>query len=234
LTKERKQNLIEFQKKMKIKFSDIELLNMALTHKSFVNDNPQKKIKHNERLEFLGDSILGYIISEYLFEKFHNYNEGMLSKMKSYIVSKKNISQISKQLNFGKYIMLGNGEIISGGRSRISLLEDVMEAFIAAYYLDKGITLTKKLVIKLFKQKTENAISQKSREEYKTILQEIFQKKYKKVPKYNILKEEGPEHKKIFFCEIRSNKIGVIGKGKSKKDAENNAAKKMLIKLKVK
>ncbi|KNF08778.1 ribonuclease 3 [Gottschalkia purinilytica] len=236
VNEERMNFLQEIQSKIGYKFKDIELLNWALTHSSYANEHKKQKIVYNERLEFLGDSILGLIVSEYIFIKYPNYPEGDLTKLRATVVCEPSLSFIGRKINLGKYLLLGKGEEATGGRERVSILADAFEALIGAIYLDGKLKNAKEFTLKYLSPVIENAVNGGELFiDYKTQLQEMLQKKSKCKIEYKVVLEEGPDHNKIFHTEVSiENKILGKGIGKSKKEAEQNAAKIALTKMGVK
>ena len=231
LEKQRKIALNEFQAALKIQFKDIFLLNKALTHSSYAHEVMHND-EHNERLKFLGDSILSYIIVEYLYKNFDNLDEGELSKLKSYIVSENILHSIANNINLHKYLLLGKGEELTGGREKKSLISDAVEGLIGAYFLDRGLKKAKKLVIFFLKDYLSNFDNINDVFDFKSQLQEYIQKRYKKNPLYTVIKEDGPEHKKIFEVAVMiDNDILGPGIGPNKKWAEKAAAKDALSKI---
>lgn len=233
---ERLHLLNEIQAKIEYKFNNVELLNWALTHSSYANEHKRFKITYNERLEFLGDSVLGLIVSDYIFIKYSNYPEGELTKLRATVVCEPSLSYVAKQIDLGKYMLLGKGEEVTGGRERVSILADAFEALIGSIYLDGRFNNAKIFVLKYMTGIIENAVD--GRElfiDYKTQLQEILQKKTKSKIEYKIISEEGPDHNKVFHTEVMvKNKTLGKGYGKSKKEAEQNAAKIALERMEVK
>ena len=209
------------------KFNDERLLKTALTHSSFANEH-KMEIKCNERLEFLGDSVLSIIVSSHLFTHFSHLPEGELTKIRAGLVCEKSLYEFSKRINLGDFIYLGKGEENTGGRKRASILADAFEAVIAAVYLDGGIEKATEFVLKFIPDDFEIE-KHGAFEDYKTILQEIIQKNPEEKVEYTLVGEEGPDHDKVFVVEVRlnSNLIGK-GSGRSKKQAEQNAAKEAL------
>ncbi|WP_130806897.1 ribonuclease III [Senegalia massiliensis] len=232
LSKTRKEKLKQFQEKINYEFSDITLLNKALTHSSYANEFKSKKILYNERLEFLGDSVLGLVISDYIFNKYKNFPEGELTKIRALTVCEPSLAERSKKLNLGKFMLLGKGEEATGGRTRISILSDAFEAVIGAIYLDGGMKASKKFILDNLLETIINAVNGEMLLDYKTELQEIIQQDSNSNIKYNVVKEEGPDHNKKFYVEVsNNNKVLGTGKGNSKKEAEQNAAKFALKKV---
>jgi len=225
--------LSEIQKKIGYKFENHELLNWALTHSSYANEHKKYNITYNERLEFLGDSVLGLIVSDYIFTKYPDYPEGELTKLRATVVCEPSLAFLAKKINLGKYLLLGKGEEVTGGRERVSILADAYEALIGAIYLDGKFISARKFVLEHFNTIIEKAIiGGELFTDYKTQLQEELQKKTKSKIEYKVVHEEGPDHNKIFHTEvIVKNKVLGKGIGKSKKEAEQNAAKRALIRM---
>jgi len=224
----------KLEKKLDYKFKNRILLKEALTHPSFQKKSLKDKKTNNQRLEFLGDSVLNLIVTEHLYRKLASFSEGKLTKIKSVMVSKDILAKWADQLSLGKYIILGKGEDSTGGRKKLSILADCFEALLGAIYLDSGLQKAKKIISAFIKKEMELIIKGKYGEDYKTLLQEISQKKMKCLPEYRLIKEKGPDHKKIFCIEVRLNKIAYgTGTGENKKEAEQDAAQDALKKLKV-
>ncbi len=217
-----------FQNLIGIDFDDRRLLTKALTHRSC-----EKSPVNNERLEFLGDSVLGLVITEYLYRRYRGEAEGFLAKIKAYLVSSDTLFHKAEQIDLGKYMIIGKGEEKSGGRKRISILADAMEAIIGAVYLEKGLDTSRRFVLNLYKEDLKKAnINLSDYYDYKTVLQEYVQKTYRKVPVYKITNERGPDHQKIFDVEvIVNNEVMGYGSGHSKKEAEQIAAKQAYCKI---
>ena len=213
------------EKRLNYKFKNIDLLKNALVHSSYANEI-RGNVHSNERLEFLGDSVLSIIVSEHLYNKFPNMPEGELTRMRASLVCEKSLCEFSRELGIGNYLKLGKGEDKNGGRERDSILADAFEAVLAAVYLDGGMEEAKKFVLRFIK----NAIITKPKfHDYKTALQEIIQKNHDEHISYVLVGESGPDHDKCFEVEVHlnSNVIGQ-GKGRSKKIAEQEAAKSAL------
>lgn len=225
--KERKIQLKELQEKLNVYFDDVGLLEVALTHSSYANE--KRNVKFNERLEFLGDSVLQLIITEYLFCKYKSKEEGELTKKRAIIVCENSLYEIAKKWNLGSYINMSKGEELTGGRSRVSILADCVEAILAAVYLDKGFETTKEFIYNNFIETIEKAIKNQIILDYKTKLQENIQQRGETEIKYNLVKYEGPPHRRKFFIElVVNNQLVGNGMGFSKKEAEQNAAKMAL------
>ncbi len=210
------------------------LLNEALTHKSYTYERKMNSDRNNEKLEFLGDSVLGLIVSQYIFETFPEVTEGGLSKVKSAVVSAQVLGEKAKGLDLGVFLLLGKGEEKTGGKNRPSLLADALEAVIGAVYLTHGLDSAEKLVLGLLKEDIEGVFTGRLEKDHKTLLQEHFQKTRKMAPRYSMVKEWGPDHNRNFeaVCDVGGEVIG-RGVGKSKKEAEQLAAQEAIRNLKV-
>jgi ribonuclease-3 len=217
---------------IKYRFRRKDLLIQALTHKSYHHENPDGDVPDNERLEFLGDSVLGLAIAEILFSENPFLTEADMSKMKSYLVNKSVLSDIAATLSLGGYLKLGRGEETTGGRLKKSVLADALEAIFGAIFLDSDYRTVKSVIRELFQQKIANVVAKKEGYDFKSELQEKCQGIFGKLPEYRIVRQEGEEHKKIFTIEayIQGELCG-IGIGKSKKEAQMAAAKEALSKI---
>lgn len=209
-------------------FKNKRFLKTALTHSSYGNE---KQCECNERLEFLGDSVLSIIISEFLFRNLTSVDEGELSKIRASLVCEQSLAKLARKINLGEAILLGKGEESLGGRERASILSDAFEAVLAAIFLDSGIEAAKKWLLDLMTEDLELALEGKTCHDYKTTLQEEVQKNNGKIS-YVIVSESGPDHHKDFVVEVIVNeKKAAEGRGFSKKDAEQNAAKHALAEM---
>ena len=226
-----KQSFAILQQELGVQFVDHNLLFQAFTHSSYVNEHRRKLYTDNERLEFLGDAVLELSISEYLFQKFTAMSEGELTKLRAAIVCEPSLVLFANDLNFGKYVLLGKGEEITGGRTRPALLADVFESFVGALYLDQGLQPVVKFLEQVVFPKVESGAFSHVMD-YKSQLQEIVQKMNNGLLIYEIVDEKGPAHNRIFVSSVRlgSNELGE-GKGKSKKEAEQKAAQVAIIHL---
>ncbi len=219
------------QRSLGYKFKNTELLTKALTHRSFVHEQPQKDIVDNERLEFFGDSVLGLVVSDYLLKKFPNFSEGKLTKLRAGLVNDSNLAKKAMNLRVGNFIRLGRGEALTGGRKRNSILASTLEALIGAIYLDGGLNAISVLLHRLFKNDIKLIISKKGERNWKELLQQYTQKNFKSHPDYKIIKETGPPHKRKFVIGVKiNNKMLGKGAGDNKKQAEQKAAKSTLFK----
>lgn len=220
-------NFTEFEEKLGYSFKDKSLLELALTHSSFANENKLKK--NNERFEFLGDSVLGFVTAEYLFTEFKNRPEGEMTKLRAAVVCEKSLFKFAEQIDLGKYILLGRGEDSTGGRNRPSVVSDAFEAIIAAIYIDGGMEAVKPYILRFIKDAVKRETSFKDN---KSLLQEEIQKVKGNSLAYEEVGEEGPDHDKTFVFRVKLNgEVIGEGKGKSKKEAEQNAAGNALNKL---
>ncbi|MCK4666733.1 ribonuclease III [Candidatus Dependentiae bacterium] len=232
LTAERIESIKKLLLTLNIETENFEIYDLALTHKSYANENYSGLQDHNERLEFLGDSVLSISITNFLYKKFPNESEGYLTKLRSKIVSQKNLSKMAKKLNFGYYLLLSKGEHKSNGMSRESILGNTFEALLGAVFLDKGFQINNKLINELFINNIIDIIKNHKFKDYKSELQEYFMRKFNKIPTYVVENETGIEHKKVFFIKVMFNrKVYGKGTGKNKKEAAQLAAFNALKKL---
>ncbi|RLQ95773.1 ribonuclease III [Falsibacillus albus] len=223
----------EFQKGIGISFHNEQLLKQAFTHSSYVNEHRRKPFEDNERLEFLGDAVLELTVSKYLYNKYPTMSEGELTKLRAAIVCEPSLVTFAHELNFGKLVLLGKGEEMTGGRERPALLADVFEAFIGALYLDQDLETVISFLEKVVYPKiNEGAFSHVM--DYKSQLQEVIQKDGAGLIEYKVLQEKGPAHSREFVSQVSLNQeILGTGTGRSKKEAEQHAAQMALEKLKV-
>lgn len=220
--------MTEAEKKIGYKFNNISLLEEALTHSSYANE---KKTVSNERLEFLGDSVLSIIISDHIFRK-SSVNEGDLTKYRAILVCEQSLAEIAKKISLGSLIKLGRGEEMTGGRNRASIVSDAFEAVLASIYLDGGIDKVREWLLPLMTDAIEETLAGKHYEDYKTMLQELVQKGGSGKVTYQIVAETGLDHNKVFEVEALIDEIPhARGKGQSKKEAEQRAAKTAYEKL---
>ena len=220
----------ELEKKLRYAFRDASLLEQALCHSSYANERRSKHLQSNERLEFLGDSILGLVTAEFLYRRHPDWPEGELTRSRAALVCERSLYNIALDLNLGEHLHLGRGEETGGGRNRPSILADAVEAVIAAVYLDGGMDEASALIRRcLLDAVAEEERPEKRNRDYKTILQELIQRNPEQVMSYALLDEQGPDHAKVFTMEVRVNgeRLGE-GTGRSKKEAEQAAAKAAL------
>lgn len=222
-------NLGDLEKILGYTFQDQNTLRLALTHSSYANELRERKADYNERLEFLGDSVLGIVISEYVYANNPDFKEGELTKMRSKIVCESTLAEVASEIALGEYMLFGKGEALTGGRTRRSILADAFEALIAALYLDGGFDVVKSIIFNLMAEKIEMAEKGLIVDDYKTHLQELVQMNKDNRIKYELLEETGPDHRKSFRTAVKINqKIVGIGEGRSKKESEQEAAKMAL------
>ena len=221
--------LEELQKKIGYSFENSELLRSALMHSSYTNEKRLPKYKCNERLEFLGDAVLELISSEFLYFEDEKMPEGELTKFRASVVCEPSLAFCAREIGLGDYLLLGKGEEVTGGRLRDSITSDALEALIGAVYLDGGFASAKEFVLQYVLNDLE---SKKLFFDSKTILQEIVQGNFTEVISYHLMKEEGPDHNKLFFVEVRIGETSYgEGSGRTKKAAEQEAAYHAILKL---
>ena len=210
-------------------FQNRALLETAVTHSSYANENRASGIVCNERLEFLGDSVLGFVTAEYLFAKHPTAPEGELTRIRALLVCEDSLHEVAQRLELGKHLKLGNGEESCGGRTRPSILADATEAVFAAVYLDGGIGAASALIPPVLLDTEREEVAEEKRRDYKTILQEFVQRTPNQTLSYRLFGESGPDHDKTFCFEVLLNGTAVgKGAGRSKKEAEQMAAKDAL------
>lgn len=225
-------NLSNVEKNLKINFNNKRIIQTAFTHSSYAKQF--KESQYNERLEFLGDSVLQLTITEYLFSNYKNKLEGELTRLRSLIVCENSFYNVARKLGISDFIMMSKGEELTGGRDRISIQADAVEAIIAAIYIDKGLEVAKEFILTNFNDIIKKAIDNKIILDFKTKLQEYLQKDGDIDINYELYKHEGPPHRRKFFVNLYvEGKLLGSGEGYSKKEAEQNAAKEALIKLEV-
>ena len=218
----------DFEKAIDYTFNNKSLLREALTHSSYANEHRDKHIRHNERLEFLGDAVLSIVVADYIFKNCPNLPEGELTKLRSALVCEKALYKFGKQIDLGSYLFLSKGEKNGGGADRPSIVSDAFEAVIAAIYLDGGIEPARKHILRFVVPEVKNQ-NKKPFKDYKTTLQEIVQKNPGEKIEYKLESESGPDHDKHFVFQVLLNSnIICRGGGRSKKEAEQNAAHEAL------
>lgn len=226
-------HLKEFQEIIGYKFVNDEYLKVALTHSSYANENRSKHVMFNERLEFLGDSVLGLVVSRYIFENFPKLPEGKLTKMRAAVVCERSLWECAVNLDLGKYLILGHGEERTGGRTRMSILADAFEALIAAIYLDSSFGTVREWILGQLYETIMEASRGKMFKDYKTDFQETMQENGDVEIKYEVQSESGPDHDKFFVVNVYLNGAFMgTGEGSSKKKAEQMAAQNALIRAK--
>lgn len=211
-------------------FRDNSLLKNALTHSSYANENREKGIPDNERLEFLGDSILGFVVAEHIYHLYPERPEGELTRIRAELVCEKSLARVARGIHLGDFLLLGNGEEQNGGRNRDSILSDAMESVFAAVYLDGGMDAARTLISRLLLQDT--AEEQGNNTDHKTKFQELVQRKKNQTIRYHLVGESGPDHDKKFVVDVLLNdKVVGTGEGSSKKRAEQSAAQAAISRL---
>jgi len=225
LSEERKQELFDFMANAGLSFKNLNVLENAFIHSSYANESKDSSVKDNERLEFLGDSVLQVVVSEWLFENLC-VNEGEYTRIRSFVVSEDSLSEVAEKLHISKYILIGKGEEITGGRYKKAILADCVEAIFAAVFLDCGYEKVKSFILGLLINSIKEVIANKHHRDFKTELQEYSQKKYKKVPEYTLIRTTGPDHNQEFYYTVSVNgKSFGPSIGRNKKDAEQNVAR---------
>jgi len=232
MEKERKKALQELQKKIGYRFKSLELLNQGLRHKSFVHENVDAEGQDNERLEFLGDAVLDLVIGHLIMDRYPDYPEGSLSRLRAAVVNETRLAKIARDLSLGEYLLLGKGEEMTRGREKSSILSSSLEALLATIYLDGGYKKAFKAIAQLFSPTLEVAEKESFYQDYKTKLQEMSQDTLKATPRYVQSKEYGPDHDKVFGVQVQiQGKVAGVGAGRTKKEAEQRAARRTLEKL---
>lgn len=228
MDKDRLTNLAVLERRLGYSFEDKGLLDTALTHRSFMNENPNASLQDNERLEFLGDAVLELCISDLLMRRFADHREGWLSRMRASVVNEQSLAQLAKKFRLGDFLLLGKGEESSGGRTKTSILSNAFEALVAAIYLDCGFQETYAFFERLFNPLVETG-NNLLFGDFKTSLQEVSQSRFKAIPKYSLIHEYGPDHDKVFQVKLMiPDVVTTTGLGKTKKEAEQQAARKAL------
>ena len=226
------QRILDVEERLGYTFINRQLIHEALTHKSYYHEHKDAVASHNERLEFLGDSVIGLAVVEYLFLHERGQAESVLAKIKSYIVSTPVFAEIAESLSLGEALLLGRGEKATGGRAKKSLLANTFEAVIGAVFLDAGFEKSREIILKLCRERIENAVRSGVFFDYKTELQEKIQMAHGKLPEYRVMRQEGEEHQRIFTVGVYLNgKMIGVGSGRRKKEAEALAAKEALAEM---
>jgi ribonuclease-3 len=222
----------DIQEIIRVTFNNPSLLEQALVHSSYINENPGTVPGNNERLEFLGDAILGFIIAEKLYQDFPELSEGEMTKLRSALVRRDTLARVARTVRLGDFLYLGKGEEASGGRGKTTNLAGALEAVIAATFLDQGAATTRNLILYLLGEELAKVTSQGMGIDYKSQLQELMQSRHQPTPTYRLVEEVGPDHDKTFIVEvIAGDTVVARGAGKSKKLAEAEAAHSALLRL---
>ena len=232
VTGEERRKFRLLEKKIGYKFRDPSLLRRALTHKSFANEGRLNALEQNERYEFLGDAVLELAVSHLMMELFPDFSEGGLSKLRAAVVNEASLATLARSIALGNYLYLGRGEDQCQGREKDSLLSDAYEAVLGAVYLDSGFFAAYRVIEAQFRDLMKQAMAEDITRDYKTKLQEESQEHFRAIPRYQLVSEEGPDHDKTFEIHLLiSGQVYGRGKGKSKKEAEQNAAREALEKI---
>lgn len=222
-------DLAALQQALGVLFKNTALLEQALVHSSYLNENPGFTLDSNERLEFLGDAVLGLIVAEKLYREFHGSDEGEMTKLRAALVRRDTLARMAGAIRLGEYLYMGKGEEANGGREKPANLAAALEALIAAIFLDQGLAPTRDFTLELIGTVLEKAVSQSAFVDYKSKLQELLQAKERRAPTYLVIEAAGPDHDRMFTVEVRLGEtILGRGSGKSKKAAESAAARSAL------
>jgi len=224
--------LAVLQEILGVSFNDPSLLEQALVHSSYINENPDFAPTSNERLEFLGDAILGSVVAEKLYQDLPSFTEGEMTKLRAALVRRDALARAARAISLGDYLYLGKGEEASGGRRKPVNLAGALEAVIAAIFLDQGSATAKNFILRLFNKELQKVVSQGAGVDYKSQLQELIQAREQQTPAYYVIEAKGPDHDRRFTVEVRAGDT-VLGRGsgKSKKEAETEAARSALERL---
>lgn len=219
----------ELEEQLNYQFRNPELIREAMSHSSYANEHRAEHLSSNERLEFLGDSVLGFVAAEFLFAQHPDLPEGDLTRIRAALVCEQSLYEVAKKLNLGRYLKLGRGEETGGGRERTSILADATEAMFAAVYLDGGMEQASALIHRVLLEAEREEAVEERRRDYKTALQELVQRQSDQTLTYHLIGEQGPDHNKTFLSEVRLNGVPISsGEGHSKKEAEQAAARTAL------
>ncbi len=225
-------DLVRLQEILNVSFMDLSLLEQALVHRSYLNENPDSVLPSNERLEFLGDALLGFVVAQRLYVEYPHLSEGEMSRLRSAIVCRETLAHLASSLGLGEYLRLGRGEEASGGRKRESNLACAFEAVVGAILVDRGFAAARDFILRFLDAELETAVEETLAKDYKSRLQEIVQAREQKTPSYRIVETTGPEHEKKFTVEVLVGDL-VMGRGtgRSKRVAEREAARVALERL---
>lgn len=227
------ERLHELEQHLDYTFHDLRLLRAALYHSSYANEHRAQSVSSNERLEFLGDAVLGFVSADYLYRKHPDLPEGELTRIRAALVCEDSLHEVAQRLHLGDFLMLGKGEESGGGRHRPSILADAVEAVLAAVYLDGGIDEARALVHRILLEKEPEQVVESRRRDCKTELQELVQRKPNQELRYELISESGPDHAKVFTVAVMLNgQVVGLGSGHSKKEAEQSAARTALEQMK--
>lgn len=225
-------NLADLERTLGYTFEDKSLLQRALTHRSYLNDNPQLPWLDNERLEFLGDSILGFVTAEYLYQHFPEMKEGDLTSLRAALVRGETLAEYAQQLALADHILISHGEEIAGARSRMALLAATFEAVVGALYLEHGVESARSVIVRLIETRTHRIIQERLDRNAKSLLQELSQGRLKVTPSYQTVEATGPEHARVFTIQVLlGDRVYGTGQGRNKQAAEQEAARTAILQL---
>jgi len=228
----RREALSRLLAKCRVRVSHLELVDHALTHTSYAHEQKGGYADSNEKLEYLGDAVLGLVVSEYIYRRFPDLDEGGLSKIKGHVVSEAVLSKVARDLGLGQFLRLGKGEEHSGGSKRDSTLADAFEALVGAFYLDGDLHSVRSFILRQLEPVITESKSDTIAKDYKSALQEFVQKKFRSSPRYEVLRELGPQHRKEFEVQVKVNgEVYGVGRGKNKKQAQQAAAEQAWARL---
>lgn len=214
------------QRAIGITFHDVSLLEQAFTHSSYINENPGSHLIDNERLEFLGDALLGFIVAERLYQEFPEFGEGKLTEIRVSLVRQETLAELATELELGDYLLLGKGEESTGGRQRLTNLADAFESLIGAILLDQGLDTAKGFILRRLERQLQETGTKGIGRNFKALLQEFTQAKFKQLPTYRVVEASGPDHDKGFTVEVSlGDRVWGAGSGRSKRAAEMEAAR---------
>ncbi|MFC1895108.1 ribonuclease III [Thermodesulfobacteriota bacterium] len=216
------------EERLSYQFKDQGLLSEALCHSSYANENPGRDLKNNERLEFLGDAVLNLVVGHLLIHRLANVREGHLSRMRARLVNETQLAAIARGLDLGSFVLLGKGEVQTKGHEKASILADALEAVVAAIYLDGGFAAVYRMVERHFSKLVDTVVHTSDHRDFKTRLQELAQATHGTTPTYRTIEETGPDHEKTFVVQLEAGDLLTEGVGRSKKTAEQNAARQAL------
>lgn len=225
-------NWQELQRSIGVSFKDVTLLQQAFVHASYINENPNFPLPDNERLEFVGDALLSLVAAEKLYYEFSHFGEGELTELRVSLIRQETLAQLASSLGLGKYLILGRGEELTGGRNRPTNLADAFEALVGAIFIDRGFNVARDFVLSCLGSQIEKAKAEGVGKNYKALLQEFTQAKHKQLPTYHVVRVSGPDHDKDFMVEVKlGDTVLGTGSGKSKRAAEFEAARSAWEKL---
>ncbi|MDD5224054.1 MAG: ribonuclease III [bacterium] len=233
ISPERREVLRTLEEKLAYRFQSLELLETALTHDSFAHENPGQNIYPNERLEFLGDAVLGLVAGHELYRLFPQADEGTLTKMRAALVSQERLAEIARRMELGEFLNLSQGEKLAGGREKESIIAEALEAVFGAVYLDGGMEAAREKIEQILNPLISDLVQGRIGQDFKSKLQEIIQERFKKPPSYRIVSESGPSQARVFQAEVNlpDSSLSAAGTGRTKRSAEQAAAKALLEKL---